>query len=249
MGIFSSKTKVDMESFFKSYYDSQMFHTIVDGEDASQKILDAAYQQLVESDPSFSKVDRVPFDFEMTAMHLELYALAFYKRFNFDKAALHSVFTLRYLQNKDRTDIWEAMGNYGKVIAQTATMNANGQLMTEDTAIGRKTITRVNLLRTGKFNKWLKSYFSDPENLTANEKEIAGCASRVCNHVEADILRNSEIGNRRIAALFIYRLGAENIWGKKWRPSEDFLLGIGSQPYAVYDFSTNVLKTVDLRFS
>jgi hypothetical protein len=248
MGIFSIKSKVDMESFCKDYYDSQMFHAIVDGEDASQKILDAAYEQLAETDPSFSKVDRVLFDNEMTAMHLELFALAFYKRFNFDKAALHSVFTQRYLQNKDRMDIWAAMGNYGKVIAQTATINANGQLMTVDTAIERKTITRVKESRLGLYEKWLKTQLNDPENLTANEKEIASCVARVCNHVEADILRNNEVGNRRIAALFIYRLGAENIWGKKWRPSEDFLLGIASQPYSMYDSATQMLKTVGLRF-
>lgn len=250
MGIFSSKPKVDMESFCNDYYNSQMFHAIVDGEDASQKILDAAFQQLTDSDPSFSKVDRELFDCEMTAMHLELFALAFLRRFsNFDQAVQHSIFTLRYLQNKDRSDIWEAMGEYSKAIAQTATMNANGQQMTGDTDIERMTITRVNEFRFGLFKKWLKTHFSDPENLTAKEKEIVGCVARVCNHVEADILRNNEIGNRRIAALFLYRLGAENIWGKNWQPSEDFLLRIASQPYSMYDFTTRILKTVDLQFS
>ncbi len=250
MGIFGSKPKVDMESFCREYYGSQMFHDIVDGEDASQKILDAAYQQLIESVASFSKVDRVLFDCEMTAMHLELFALAFLRRFSdFNRSAKQSIFTLRYLQNKDRTDIWEAMGEYSKAIAQTATMSVNGQQMTGDTAIERMTITRVNEFRFGLFTKWLKTHFSDPENLTANEKELAGCVARVCNHVEADILRNNEIGNRRIAALFLYRLGAEKIWGKNWQPSDDFLLRVASQPYSMYDFATRILKTVDLRFS
>lgn len=206
-----------MESFCKDYYDSQMFHAIVNGEDASQKILNAAFQQLIDSDPSFSKVDRALFDCEMTAMHLELFALAFLRRFSdFNQAVQHSVFTLRYLQDKDRSDIWKAMGEYSKVIAQTATMKADGQQMTGHTDIERMTIARVNELRFGLFEKWLKSHFSDPENLNENEQEIAGCVARVCNHVEADILRNNEIGNRQIAALFLLRLGAEKTRGKNW---------------------------------
>ena len=250
MGIFSNKPKVDMESFCKVYYNSQMFHAIVNGEDASRKILDAAFQLLIDSDPSFSKVDRALFEQEMTAMHLELFALAFLRRFSdFNGAVEHSIFTLHYLQDKDRSDIWEAMGAYSKVIAQTATMNADGQQMTGESSIELMTITRVNELRFGLFKKWLKTHFGDPENLTADEKEIAGCVARVCNHVEADILRNKEIGNRRISALFLYRIGAENIWGKNWQPSEDFLLRIASQPYSMYDFATQILKTVDLRFS
>lgn len=250
MGIFSSKPKVDMESFCKDYYDSQMFHAIVNGEDASQKILNAAFQLQTDSDPSFSKVDRALFDREMTAMHLELFGLAFLKRFSdFDKAVQQSIFTLRYLQDKDRSDIWEAMGEYSKVIAQTATMNANGQQMTGHTGIERMTITRVNQSRFELSKKWLNSRFSDLKNLTASEKEIAGCAGRVVNHIEADILRKNQIGNRRIAALFLFRLGAEKIWGKNWQPSEDFLLRIASQPYSMYDFATRILKTVDLRFS
>ena len=127
MGFLSSKPKVQMELFCKNYYDSQIFHAIVNGEDASQKIFDAAYQLLSESDPSFTKVDRIIFENEMAAMHLELFSLAFFKRFsNFDKAVQHSVFTRGYLLDKDRLDIWEAMGEYCQIIARTATMNASG---------------------------------------------------------------------------------------------------------------------------
>jgi hypothetical protein len=53
MGIFKSKPKIDMESFCRDYYDNQMFHAIVDAEDGSQKILDAAFKLLTDSDPSF----------------------------------------------------------------------------------------------------------------------------------------------------------------------------------------------------
>jgi hypothetical protein len=250
MGIFSSKPKVDMESFCRHYYDSQMFHAIVNGEDGSQKILDLAFQLLTDSDPSFLKVAPALFESEMTAMNLELFALAFVKRFlNPEEAVQQSIFTLRYLQNKGRSDIWEAMGHYNAAIAKTATMDANGQQMSGDTAFGRAIITQVNLLRFTTCKEWHVSHFGDRQDLTADEMEIGQCAVYVFNRIGADIMRNNQIGNRSIAALFLYRLGAENIWGENWQPSEDLGLRIASQPLSMYEFATRVLKTVDLRFS
>jgi hypothetical protein len=250
MGIFSSKPKVDMESFCKHYYDSQMFHAIADGEDGSQKILNASLQLLIDSDPLFSKIDRALFECEMTAMHLELFALAFFKRCsNFEHAIKQNIFTLHYLQNKDRSDIWEVMGKYNTVIAQTATMNASGQQMTGAPAAERMTITQVNEIRSSLGSKWMQSYFNDRHDLSAEEEGIAACIARACNRIAADIMRNNEIGNRRIAALFLYRIGAGNIWGKNWQPSKDLLVRIASQPYSMYDFATQVLKTANLQFS
>jgi hypothetical protein len=249
MGIFSSKPKFNTESFCELYYNNQIFHTITDGEDSSQKVIDAAFKMLTDSEQSFSRVDRNIFDFEMTAMHLELFALAFCKRFsNFDHQIQQSIFTLHFLQNKNKIDIWEAMLKYNHAVAQTATMNANGQPMAGDTAIGRMTITRVNLLRANLFDKYM-THFKDPKHLTKEEDEIAFCVARVGNRIEADILRNNQIGNRRISALFLYRLGAENIWGADWQPSEDFLLKLASQPLSIYEFARDRLKTVDLQFS
>ncbi|MCJ7514557.1 MAG: hypothetical protein MUO89_01105 [Dehalococcoidia bacterium] len=248
MGIFSSKPKVDMESFCRDYYDSQMFHAVVNDEDASQKVLDVAFKLLTDSDPAFFKVAPPLFELEMTAMHLELFALAFLKRFsNFEQAVQQSIFTLRYLQNKGKSDVWEAMGHYNTAIARTATIYANGQQMSEDDAFGRMRINQVNLSRFKSFEKWAKSHFSDPDNLTTDEKEMLDCVSRVCNHIEADIMRDRQIGSRMITGLFLYRLGAENIWGTNWQPSKDLALRMASQPLSMYEFATGVLKTIDLR--
>jgi len=239
-----------MESFCKAHYDCQIFHTIVEGKDASQEILDNAYQLLTDSEPSFSKVDHALFEREMAAMHLELFALAFlYRLHNYERAIQHSIFTLQYLENKGRSDIWEAMGEYGKVIARTATMDANGQQMSGDTAIGRMTITRMNEYRFQLFKDEVKSRIGKIDNLNENERKIATCVAGVCNRVEADIMRNKQIGNRSIAALFLSRLGVDNIWGKDWLPSEDFFIKVASQSLSMYEFSTQTLKIVDLQFS
>jgi hypothetical protein len=94
-----------------------------------QNILDYAFQQLTSTYSGFSKVDRILFDNEMTAMHLELFGLAFFQSFftNINHTGQQSIFTRNYLYDKNKSNIWEAMGNYNKIISKTATMRANGQ--------------------------------------------------------------------------------------------------------------------------
>jgi len=228
-----------MESFCKDYYD-YIFQDL---------IYNSFYQQLTDSDSSFSKVDRTLFDLEMTAMHLELFALAFLRRFNnFNKAVQNSIFTLGYLQDKDRSDIWEAMGEYSIVLAKTATMNADGQQMTGHTGVERMTITRVNQLGFELFEEWRKSHLGDKDNLNPKEEETMRCVVRVVNLVGADIIQKTQIGNRFLAGSFLERLGAERIFGKNWTPSETFLSSIALQPISMYDSATELLKTVDLQF-
>jgi len=250
MGLFSNKPKVDMETLCRDYYDSQMFHKIVDGEDGTQKILKASYELLTDSYSDFLKVDRELFDSETTAMNLALFALAFFRRFSdFNKAVKQVIFTLHYLQEKKRNDIWESMRSYNKVIAQTATLEANGQPMSGETRIGRMTIIRVNERRVQTYGNYLKTHSLNPNKLSDEEEGIAQCVAYACNHIEADILRHNEIGNRLISGLFLYRLGAEALWGENWHPSEDFLLRVASQPYSMYEFATKSLKAVDVTFS
>ena len=145
MGIFSRKLKLDMESFCTIYYD------------ASLKTHNAAFQQLLDIEPSFSKVDRILFDREITAMQFALFSLAFLNRFkNFDKAVKHRIFMLRYIKEKGWSDVYEAIAAYNTTIADTATIYDDGRPMTSDTAVGRMTITRVNKFRWSLYEEYLK---------------------------------------------------------------------------------------------
>ena len=239
MGIFSNKPKVAMDSFCKDYYD-YVFQNLTQN---------SFYQQLTDLDSSFSKVDRTLFDLEMTAMHLELFALAFSRHFNnFNKAVQNSIFTLGYLQDIDRLDIWEAMGEYSIVLAKTATMNADGQQMTGHTGVERMTITRFNELSFGLVEEWAKSHFGDRNSFSPKEEETMRCVVRVANLIGADIFQKNQIGNRFLAGSFLERLGAERIFGKNWLPSESILSSIAIQPISMYDYATHLLEKVDLQF-
>lgn len=233
-----------METFCADYYENQIL-----GE-SSKEIFDSTFQLLTDSFPDFSKVNRKIFDLEMSAMNFELFSLALYKKYsNIDKAIQQEIFTFRYLEDKKRSDILDSISAYNKTVAKTATLDKNGQPLTGDTAIGRMTIIRVNELRFNSMKQWMQSHFKDPEHLTEDESKIANCVGRACNHIEADILRNNEYGNRLITGQFLFRIGAEDLWGTDWRPSQDFLLRTASQSYSMYDFANNTIKKFDLQFS
>lgn len=237
MELFSNKPKLSIEELCRSYYDSQIFHAIFDGVDATQRILDVAFDSIANEDPSFSKVDRKLFEKEMAGLHLELFALAWFHKFKKDEYIIRqSIFTHRYLKEIDRLDIWETMGEYNKAVAKTATMNPNGQIMTGDTKYERATIVTINQARFELYEKWDRTY-------TKEKKENPQCLGRAINRIGADLMRNNEIGNRRITALLLYRLG--------WNEDEDLNTGalskLAAQPIAMYDFAKKILKPVDIQ--
>ena len=243
MGLFSNKPKQSIEELCRPYYDSQIFHAIFDGVDTTQRILDVAFDSIANEDPSFSKVDRKLFEKEMAGLHLELFALAWFHRFKKDEYIIpQSIFTHRYLKEIDRLDIWETMGEYNKAVAKTATLKANGQQMTGDTRYERATIGGINEARFELAEKWFKIYAKDASNPTKEEKEKLQCAGRAINRIGADLMRNNEIGNRRITALLLYRLG--------WKEDEDLnasaLSKLAVQPIAMYEFAEKVLKTAEI---
>jgi len=247
MPLFSGKPKVDMQPFCHDYYDSQLFHVLVDGTDATQKVLDFTYEGLLQSEPSFADIDRSLFEREMTAMHVEIFALAFFQRFlDFDKAVLHEILAARYITAKSRNDILEASAEYNLALAKTATMDKTGKPLTG--AVGRMTITRVNDLRSLTLERLVPAYVPGYRAPTEQDRMVASCIVRVCNRIEADLLSKEQIGNRTLAGLFLSRLGTQDTLGRNWQPTEDFFWRIAALPRSAFDFATRALNAVDLHF-
>jgi hypothetical protein len=178
----------------------------------------------------------------MTAMHLELFALAFFRRFNNNNQAIRqTIFTKQYLNDKNKPDIWEAMVDYNKIISRTATWG-----MTENTGLNRASILMNDDMRSLMAEQWGKDNKIDVNNLTIQDKENLECVARACNRVGADIMKNQEMGNRQISVLFLERLGGEKLFGKQWQPSADFFLALASQPYSQYEFAERFVNNINL---
>ena len=127
MGLFDGKPRVTFEEYCKYYYDSQIFPCLTDSQSDSQIVYDTVFKSMTEAEPSFSKINRNLFNAEMAAMHLELFALAFYKRFpDFNNAVKQRIYTFRYLEKIGEIELWEAIGEYSATLAKTAKNKPDG---------------------------------------------------------------------------------------------------------------------------
>ena len=255
MGIFSNKTRTNMDSYCEGLYDSQLFHSPINGKDCSKVLFDNLFNSFSESEPVFAQVDHSIFEFEIVSLYLELYSLAFFDNFHdFNKAVKHSHFTYQYLKTKNRLDIWNNMSKYASVIAKTPHMLSNGQLNDPNSALGRSTTTFVNSLRLDLLEDCLKKHLIDFKNIDVDnvdnidhkDKEFIICVLRTCNCVAADISSKEQAGARKLTAVFMQSF--RNYFDDDYRPNNELLQKISSTTLALYKSFKTTLKNIDLRF-
>ena len=117
MGFVSRRPKISIEEFCQQFYDSQIFHAIIAGEDVWAGFLGIAFQSVVEVDQSLAIVDRTVFRREMTALRIELFGLAWGDRFKQERFTVpQSIFTRHYLEEHEKFDLWDIMGEYNQAL-------------------------------------------------------------------------------------------------------------------------------------
>ena len=244
MGLFKSKPKIGIEEFCREFYDSQIFHPVIAGEDVGAIFWETAFDSVVEADQSFAGVKSDAFVCEMTALRLELFALAWMHKFKRDKYTIpQSIFTQHYLEENGKLGIWDAMERYNLAVAQTATMTADGQQMIGDTGSERYTITEVNNSRLELLEKWVDANVKNPSKPTKKEKILITCVARLGNRIGADLMKNNEIGNRRITALLLYRVG----WKEDEDLSEEALFRLEAIVFGLYEGAMEAIKSMNLQ--
>lgn len=208
MGILNNKSKMDYQTFCKFYYNSQILHSIVDGEDLTQKVLDWAYNTIIEEDDSFSIVTRDKFGEETVALNLELFLLAWFRHFKkIEKSIIQSIFTYNYFSEMGRLEIWENMKEYNLMVAKSATLKPNGWAMTGETAIERAIITRVNQKRFSIAKNWCKANNINESNITKEQESQLKCVAQCANRIDVDLYKNNEVGMRYITGGLLFKLG------------------------------------------
>ena len=184
MGLFSQKPRVGVEEFCEQFYDKTIFHPIVGGKDFNEVWWDIVFNSVVEADKSFAVVDKSNFIREMTALRLELFGLAWLYKFKNEKFTIpQSIFTMQYLEKNRKREIWDAMRDYGSVVAQSALLTQTGEQLDGSTAIGRGRITFVNTFRWDVFKKCASTNFKDMSSPTEEEKIRMDCITAVINRM------------------------------------------------------------------
>lgn len=120
MGIFSKKQEVNLESFCCNVYDKYILNP---NTDANAIYYDKLKDSVTKADQHFANIDSQKFNTEMIIMCFELFALAWAHRFGDRLAMTQNSFTRKYLHERKRDDIWDAMEHYNKAVSHSATVD------------------------------------------------------------------------------------------------------------------------------
>ena len=192
---------------------------------------------VVEADKSFSGFDRSNFIREITALRLELFGLAWLYKFKDEKFTIpQSIFTMQYLEKNGKREIWDAMRDYGSVIAKSAFLTQTGEQLDGSTSLGRGRITFVNTFRWDVFNKCASTNFKDMSSPTEEEKIRMDCITAVINRMLSEPKRAVPL----LAEKLIERLGC----GTSLNSRASF--AIASVVYGLHQGAIEAIKDIKL---
>jgi hypothetical protein len=157
--------------------------------------------QLQSSDSSYAQVSRAHLDGELTALRLELIALAWGHHFRKEEYTIpQSSFTRDYLLQANRSEAWDVMGEYNQSVARSAYFQMaqqRGYFPKRDENIMRSCVAHLDKERMD----WFASHVgtsSDPK-----------CTARIANRIGNGPGWQQGIGIKIIAAAVTERLGCE----------------------------------------
>ncbi len=237
MGLFSKKIKIGVEEFCRHFYDDVIFHPVIAGQDFNEVWWDNVFHSVIEADKSFAVIDKSNFIREMTALRLELFGLAWLYKFKDERFTIpQSIFTMQYLEKNGKRDIWDAMRDYGLVVAQSAFLTQTGEQLDGSTALGRGRITFVNSFRMEVFKKFASTNYKDRSSPTEEEKTRMDCITAVINRMLSEPKRAVQ----PLAEKLVERLGCGTSLNSR------ALFAIASVIYGLYQGAKESIKNIKL---
>lgn len=151
MRLFSRKTKTDAVEFTRDFYDRFVFDSPAPPGDFALVFADTTRRLVSETDASFANVNLPKLKEELRALQLEMIGTAWTYKSKEKVALAIPEFTKKHLANTGRSDLWKAMIDYNKVVAQSATFGADS-----NSRVGRARIMFVSQMRASLFDSWVK---------------------------------------------------------------------------------------------
>lgn len=112
MGFFTSKKEVKLEDFCADFYNKNILSGIFQGVDVGK------YKEfIIQVFSEFSKIDTNKVKEEFTIIRFELFCLAWQDSFNEDLSIHQNAFTMHFLEEKNKQDIWDRMLRYNGAIS------------------------------------------------------------------------------------------------------------------------------------
>ena len=205
-----AKAKKSIEECCRQFYDCNVFIRMADGTEGWSIYLNTAFGDSTEADQSILSLKPSIFRKEMTALQMELFALAWSRKFDRgDFAIMQSIYTRSYLEENDRLDIWNIMLEYNHAIGISSITTELGE------EVGNTHIARINKVRAGFRGKWLKaknkSVPRDIDAMTQQERDEYVCICSVADRIGVDFKKVGVVLAKLLTTKLTSRLGCENI--------------------------------------
>jgi len=228
--LLTCKPRIDVDEFCQKFYDDNIFHAIIGGIDAYLNFCEFSYDQIMEADPRFATTDRELFRIELTAVHMELFSLAWThcKKFKRDEYLLRqAIFTKSYLERESHQKIWDIMLEYNGAIANSLNEFV-GSIPIDSVRRGRAEF--LNSFRLALFEDWVKSGIDDY------------CAARVLSRLFTENAWKRNITLKHLAAQFADRLKIDTDL------DDQAILRFSVILHGLYDGARDAIRSVKFQF-
>jgi hypothetical protein len=222
----ADKMKVSVQDFFQDFYDSQVFHPVIAGQDMKWSYIDIAYDSIVNIDKLFNSVDRNIFRKEMIAVRMDMVGLAFTHIIkNMERLLNQSLFTKDYLIKNGQSEIWDIMGEYTHAIAKSSTDIVKGERAL------RATILMINDMRSLLFEKYMNKYFKEGMDVS--------CITHVCNKEGCEVAWSKKVTLKYLVASFADRVRCnESI-------NPEAIMAIATVIWGFYQGAKDAIKSIN----
>jgi hypothetical protein len=202
MGLLSHKPKVSVEEFCQWYFDTTIF-----SEDAQTELFDHVFNFVAEADQSFTAIDKALFKHEMTALYMELFGLAWDRRYEKLEYILPAIVcTKNYLGQKGRLEIWNTMLAYNQAIAQSGIQSLSADILS-NVKKAKELLNQSEEVRIAGLNYMRVALAKKFEG----EGFDAECAARAANRQGIEIAWEKDLIISLLTARFADRLGCDII--------------------------------------
>jgi hypothetical protein len=218
MGLFSRKSRTNADEFSREFYDKFVFG-FVRGMDLEASYAEVVRTKISKLDSSFAAVRLENLTEELRAVHLEMTDTAWTHASTWEVASQVSKFTKQYLTDLDRLDLWDAMGAYNEMVAQSATKGEGERL--------------GGVIKTKRFD-----LFKDLINKELDREWAGDAIARVANRIGSEQSRKTGKMQGFVGIRMMSRLGLEG--------SNQIVDGLAAVADGFYQGSTQALDKVEL---
>jgi len=224
--MFRRKKEVDLKEYCRDFYDSNILSASIGGIDAMEVFSRTVRESIVKEDNRFSAVGEEEFNFEFKTIRFVVFGLAWEHRFGHEKSILQSIFTKKYLGEKDKTDIWENTADYSAAIGRSST-------------IGRSADRPADRMHIVKVDKTKMDLFSHYRGVHTDSDD---CIARALNR-----LYTKDVWKRGLTAgLIMFAMCDKLKFDKEFQPSKGAQHAITTTIIGLYNGAKQELDGIKL---